>query len=241
MHHPEHEHTPQAIRERFAAEPTQSYLRDWVYGGVDGAVTMFAIVSGVVGARLSPGVIVILGLSNLVADGLAMAASNYLATRSEHDEFRHAEAVEHRHIGEDPVGEREEVREIFRRYGIQGDLLEQVVAAVTEDREQWLRIMLREEYGLPAVVRVPARAALSTFIAFVICGLVPLIPFVANLPHAFADSIAATALEFALIGTLKSRWSTQRGWRSALETLGVGGAAAAVAYAVGAGLRVFSG
>lgn len=183
----------------------------------------------------------ILGLSNLVADGLAMAASNYLATRSEHDEFRHAEAVEHRHIGTDPGGEREEVREIFRRYGLRDALLEQVVETVTADREQWLRIMLREEYGLPAVVRVPSRAAVSTFVAFVICGLVPLVPFVANLPHAFALAAAATALEFALIGALKSRWSTQPGWRSALETVAVGGAAAAVAYAVGAGLRGFSG
>lgn len=236
----EHDHTPQAIRERFAAAPQQSYLRDWVYGGVDGAVTMFAIVSGVVGARLSPGVIVILGLSNLVADGLAMAASNYLATRSEHDEFRYAEAVERRHMGADPSGEREEVREIFRRYGLHGDLLEQVVETITVDRQQWLRIMLREEYGLPAIVRVPLRAAISTFFAFILCGLVPLVPFVAGLPHAFGVAAVVTALVFALIGALKSRWSTQPAWRSALETIAVGGAAASIAYAVGAGLRDFS-
>ena len=241
MHTLEHDHTPQGIRARFAAEPRQSYLRDWVYGGVDGAVTMFAIVSGVIGARLSLGVIVILGLSNLVADGLAMAASNFLATRSEQDEYRHAEAVEHRHIESDPSGEREEVREIFRRYGIHGDLLEQVVETVTVDRHQWVRIMLREEYGLPAVVRRPLRAAISTFAAFVICGFIPLVPFVVNLGHAFSVAIAATALEFALIGAVKSRWSTQPLWRSALETIGVGGAAAAVAYTVGAGLRGFSG
>jgi VIT1/CCC1 family predicted Fe2+/Mn2+ transporter len=184
---------------------------------------------------------VILGLSNLVADGLAMAASNFLATRSEQDEYRHAEAVEHRHIESDPSGEREEVREIFRRYGIHGDLLEQVVETVTVDRHQWVRIMLREEYGLPAVVRRPLRAAISTFAAFVICGFIPLVPFVVNLGHAFSVAIAATALEFALIGAVKSRWSTQPLWRSALETIGVGGAAAAVAYTVGAGLRGFAG
>ena len=90
----EHKHTQEAIRERLAASPRQSYIRDWVYGGVDGVVTTFAIVSGVVGARLSPNVIVILGLSTLVADGLAMAASNYLATRSEHDELCQAEEIE---------------------------------------------------------------------------------------------------------------------------------------------------
>ena|ERR1035441_2707834 len=152
----EHDHTPQGIRACLAAEPPQSYLRDWVYGRVDGAVTMFAIVSGVVGARLSLGVIVILGLSNLVADGLAIAASNYLTTRSEHDEFRYAESVEKRHIESDASGEREEVREIFRRYGIHGDLLEHVLETVTVDREKWIRIMLREEYGLPAIVRLPS-------------------------------------------------------------------------------------
>jgi len=89
----EHKHTQEAIRERLAASPRQSYIRDWVYGGVDGVVTTFAIVSGVVGARLSPSVIVIPGLSTLVADGLVMAASNYLATRSEHDELRQAEEI----------------------------------------------------------------------------------------------------------------------------------------------------
>jgi hypothetical protein len=77
---------------------------------------------------------------------------------SEHDEFRYAEAVEHRHIGAAPSGEREEVREIFRRYGLHGDLLERVVETITVDRQQWLRIMLREEYGLPAVVRMPWRS-----------------------------------------------------------------------------------
>jgi hypothetical protein len=77
---------------------------------------------------------------------------------SEHDEFRYAEAVEHRHIGADPSGEHEEVREIFRRYGLHGDLLERLVETSTVDRQQWLRIMLREEYELPALVRMPWRS-----------------------------------------------------------------------------------
>ena len=90
----EHEHNHEAIRQRLAAGPNHSYLRDWVYGGIDGTVTTFAIVSGVVGARLSPGIILILGGASLIADGIAMAAGNYLATRAEDDEFHQAEAVE---------------------------------------------------------------------------------------------------------------------------------------------------
>src|SRR5438105_1686451 len=103
-----------------------------------------------------------------------MAAANYLATRAEHEELHHTEAVERRHIEVAPEGEREEVREILRGLGIFGDLLERVVAMITADRDRWVRMMLRDEYGLPTAVRSPWRAAGSTFSAFLLCGLVPL-------------------------------------------------------------------
>ncbi len=222
-------------------EPAQSYLRDWVYGGIDGTATTFAIVAGVVGAHLSPRVILILGGANLIADGFAMAAGNYLATRSEHEEFRHAEAVERRHIKAFPEGEREEVSEILRGLGLVGDLLDRVVAVVTADRDRWVRMMLRYEYGLPGSVRSAWRAAGSTFSAFLLCGLVPLVPFVAGLTNAFAVASAATGLMFLLIGALKSRWSVHPWWHSGLTTLAIGGGAAAVAYAIGAWLRSITG
>jgi VIT1/CCC1 family predicted Fe2+/Mn2+ transporter len=237
----EHEHTDEAIRQRLAAEPHQSYLRDWVYGGIDGTATMFAIVAGVVGAHLPARVILILGGANLIADGFAMAAGNYLATRSEHEEFHHAEAVERRHIKAFPEGEREEVSEILRGLGIVGELLDRVVVAVTADRDRWVRMMLRYEYGLPAAVRSPWRAAGSTFSAFLLCGLVPLVPFVAGLNSAFWVASTATGLMFVLIGALKSRWSIQPWWYSGLATLAIGGGAAAVAYAIGAWLRGLTG
>jgi len=233
----EHEHTRDAIQRRFAAGPPRSYLRDWVYGGIDGIVTTFAIVSGVVGARLAPHIILILGSASLLADGFAMAAGDYLATRSEQEEFRHAEAVERRHIETCPEGEREEVREILQARGVPNELLERVVDSVTADRDRWVRLMLRDEYGLPDSVRSPRRAALVTFSAFLVCGLVPLIPFVAGLKHTFWTACIVTGVTFALIGALKSRWSTRPWWYSAIGTLLIGGGAAAVAYVVGAWLR----
>ena len=233
----EHAHTPEAIRERLAAGPRHSYLRDFVYGGIDGAVTTFAIVSGVVGAQLPPRVILILGAANLVADGLSMAAGNYLATCAEHEEARHAETIEHRHVAVFPEGERAEVREIFRRRGLEGELLERVTGAITADRDRWVRTMLHEEYGLPTSIRSPWRAATSTFVAFFVCGLVPLLPFMLALGDAFWASAAATGVVFAAIGAVKSLWSPRPWWRSALETLMVGGGAAAVAYGIGAWLR----
>jgi vacuolar iron transporter family protein len=233
----DHEHTHEAIRERLAAGPRQSYLRDWVYGGIDGTITTFAIVSGVVGAHLAPNVILILGGASLIADGFAMAAGNYLATRAEHDEFHFAEAVERRHIEKFPEGEREEVREILRGIGVLDEMLEPVVGSVTANRDRWVRMMLRDEYGLPAAVRSAWRAAAATFSAFLLCGLVPLIPFVAGLRNPFWTASAVTSLMFLAIGALKSRWSIQPWWRAGLVTLAVGGGAAAVAFGIGAWLR----
>ena len=57
-------------------------IEDFVYGATDGAVTTFAIVAGVVGASLSPSIVIILGFANLFADGFSMAMGNYLSTRS---------------------------------------------------------------------------------------------------------------------------------------------------------------
>ena len=233
----EHDHTHEAIHKRLAAEPRQSYLRDWVYGGIDGTVTTFAIVSGVVGAHLPPRIILILGGASLIADGFAMAAANYLATRAEREEFDYAEAVERRHIETVPEGEREEVREILRGLGLLGDLLDRVVAVITADRDRWVRMMLRDEYGLPSALRSPWRAAASTFSAFLVCGLLPLIPFEAGLRDAFWVASIATSLMFFLIGALKSQWSVERWWHSGIGTLVIGGGAAAVAYFIGHWLR----
>ena len=107
------EHTPAAIRERLAQLPKPSYLRDWVYGGIDGAITTFAIVAGVIGAELSARVILILGLANLLADGFSMAAGNYSATKSEVDDAKRLRAIEQHHIEAVPEGEREEVRQLL--------------------------------------------------------------------------------------------------------------------------------
>jgi len=229
----EHEHSPEAIRQRLESGPTHNYLRDWIYGGIDGSVTTLAVVTGVAGAQLSPWIILALGFANLFADGFSMAASNYLGTRAEHDDWRRLEQIEKRHIELTPEGEREEVRQIFERKGFEGNDLQRIVELVTADNERWVRTMLTDEYGLPHEVRSPWIAALSTFTAFLVCGLVPLLPYLFGTEHSLAISVTLTGIVFATIGSIKSRWSTSSWWHSGLTTLLVGAIAASLAYIAG--------
>lgn len=233
----DHAHDVKGIRRRLAEGASPSYLRDWVYGAIDGAVTTFAIVAGVIGAELSVGVILALGFANLLADGFSMAAANYSGTRSEHDETKRLHAIEARHIRENPAGERQEIREIFRAKGFDGGILDDVVDVVSADEELWIRTMLVEEYGLPPVLRSPRTAALVTFAAFVIAGAAPLLPFALGLPHAGVWALGLTGAAFFGIGAAKSKWSMTHWARSGAETLAIGLAAAAVAFVVGWLLR----
>jgi len=200
-------------------------------------VTTFAVVSGVVGAELSSHVIVILGVSNLLADGFSMAAGNYTGTKSELDEMEHLRGVELRHIETAPEGEREEVRQIFAAKGFDGADLERVVEVISSDRERWVQTMLTEEYGLPLEVRSPWVAAWATFSAFAVCGIAPLLPYLLGLDDAFRIAILLTCGVFFAIGCGRARWSVHPWWKTGIGTLTVGVAAAGVAYGVGYLLR----
>ena len=186
-----------------------------------------------IGARLTASVILIMGFANLIADGFSMASSNYLGTKTEHEDLERLRAIEHHHIEHYPDGEREEVRQIFMEKGFEGDDLERVVELITSDHGRWVATMLTEEYGLPREVRPPLIAATVTFVAFVVCGLVPLMPFLINGQHSFSISAVMTGAVFFAIGSAKSRWSTVAWWKSGFWTLVVGSVAAALAYCVG--------
>jgi VIT1/CCC1 family predicted Fe2+/Mn2+ transporter len=229
----EHSHTPAAIKARLTSKEKFSYLRDIVYGGVDGAVTTFAIVAGVQGAGLSTSVILILGAANIVADGFSMAAGNYSATKADLDDRKRIIEVEERHIRQHRSGEIEELRQILTLRGLSGETLDAATELIIRDKEKWIGFMLTDEYGLSADEPRPIRSALATFVAFLAAGSVPLLPFVFAVPEAFTVSIVATALTFFLIGTGKSKWSLAKWWYSGCETLLIGSTAAAVAYAIG--------
>ncbi len=233
----EHSHTREAIQKRLAGSTRGNYLRDWIYGGIDGTITTFAIVAGVVGAALPGSVVLVLGMANLIADGFAMGAGNYSATKADVDDYRRLLAIERKHISLEPSGEREEIRQIFGLKGFAGAELERIVEVISANEELWAKTMAIEEYGLTPAVKSPVLAALNTTAAFVACGLVPLASYL--VAYSLAWSVVATGLVFFGIGAVKSRWSLA-GWaRSGLETLVIGMAAAGLSFIIGFWLRAF--
>lgn len=227
----DHSHKKEDIEARLrrtAGNP--SFLRDAVYGGIDGAITTFAIVAGVQGAGFDSHIIVALGVANVLADGFSMAASNYSGIKADSDNVDRLRSMEERHIVEFPEGERLEIQTILANKGLSGRALDEAVAVVTSHKPLWLDMMLVEEHGVSTVPSAPLRAAIVTFAAFFVCGLVPLLPFVLDMESAFLTSIVATGFTFALIGSVKSRWSLKSWWASALQTLSIGAAAALIAW-----------
>lgn len=237
------DHTPDAIRLRLARGPGSSHLRDYVYGAIDGTVTTFAIVAGVAGADLSSAIVVVLGVANLVGDGFSMAASSFVSARTERQRIDRARRTEEHHINTVPDGEREEVRQVYRAKGFEGEDLERVVAVITSDRKLWVDTMMAEELGLNSRPSDPLKTGVATFVAFVLAGFIPLLFYVVetaspgNLGSPLAWSAALAGITFFAVGLAKSRFVDQRWYVSGLETLAVGAVAAGLAYLIGWALR----
>jgi vacuolar iron transporter family protein len=182
-------------------------------------------------------VLLILGFANLFADGFAMAASNYIGTKADRDDYERVLGVERRHIALVPEGEREEIRQIFAAKGFSGDDLERVVAVITSDTSLWAKTMAVEEYGLAPTRRSPALAVVNTFVAFILCGCIPMTSYLAT--DDLLACVIATGLTFFCVGAIESRWSPAGWLRCGTETFSIGLGAGAVAFAVGFGLKAF--
>lgn len=162
----------------------EDYLREFVYGGIDGAVTTFAVVAGATGAGFSATVVIVLGIANLIADGLSMGVGSYLSSKSE--------------------------LEVEAKKGnkIEGEAS-------------------------------PVINGATTFVAFAVLGLVPLLSYIADaviateIQHQFAISVILTFLAFVAIGYVKSNVAKTSKVRGILETVVLGAIAAGAAYWLG--------
>jgi len=217
----------------------QLYLAEFVYGGIDGSVTTFAVVAGSAGAGLDSSVIIILGFANLIADGFSMSVGSYLSNKSELENFRKHERREYWEVENIPEEEREEIRQIYRSKGFEGELLEKVVNVITEDKDRWVDVMMKEELAMMKQLKSPFAMGLVTFISFILVGLIPLLVYVLDylvvfpINHLFFTSITMTFFAFFGIGFLKSIVNQTSKLKSISETLFLGAAAATLAYYTG--------
>jgi VIT1/CCC1 family predicted Fe2+/Mn2+ transporter len=214
------------------------YLGEFVYGGIDGSVTTFAVVAGAAGAELNSSVVLILGFANLLADGFSMSVGAYLSKKSEHANYEKFKKVEYWEVENMPEMERDEIREIYRAKGFDGALLEQVVDVICADKDRWVDIMMKEELEMMKEQKSPFTIGLITYLSFIVVGTIPMLTYIWDYTSGYEGSLfitstILTAIGFIVIGFLKSYVTNTSRIKGVLETLLLGTLAAAVAYFVG--------
>ena len=221
--------TPHVERHFTATEA----VRDVVIGMSDGLTVPFALAAGLSAAVTSSSLIVTAGLAEVAAGAIAMGLGGYLAAKTDIEHFDAEVARERREIAEVPHREVAEVESVMRGFGLEGEPLERVVAAITADRDRWVEFMVRFELGIERPD--PRRAFTSAFTiggAYIVGGLVPLVPYmlVPTVPDAMVWSVIATGVALLAFGAIKGRFTGMNLVRSAIQTLVVGGLAAGAAF-----------
>lgn len=234
VEHSEHEiHKKGGLLYRF-----EDYLGEFVYGGIDGCVTTFAVVAGAVGGGLDSSVIIILGFANLFADGFAMSIGAYLSTKTEKANYNKHKKIEYWEVDNLPNVERDEIREIYQLKGFEGPLLEQVVEVITADRDRWVDVMMKEELEMMEEQKSPLLMGAVTYLSFLLIGLIPLLVYVWDYiqplqADLFLLASVFTSAGFIIVGILKAYVTQANILRGVSETLLLGAVAAGVSYYVG--------
>lgn len=215
---------------------TGKYIGDFVYGANDGIITTFAVVTGAIGASLSPIVIIILGFANLLADGFSMGASSFLSKRANLDYQRGQRKKEEWEIEKLPEIEVEEIRDSFKNMGFKNKDLDKATEIIVSDPKRWVDFMMINELGIfEEEDDKSLKHAVATFSAFIIAGLMPLLPFL--IPqvskNAIVFSFLFTAIALFTAGSLRTLITPKKWWIGGVEMLLVGTLAASVAYFVG--------
>ena len=210
-------------------------VRDIVIGMSDGLTVPFALAAGLSGAVDSSGIILTAGLAEVAAGAIAMGLGGYMAGRTDIEHYASERAREERETSEAPHKETAEVQEILSSYGLREDDAARVANSIKDDRKRWVDFMMRFELGLeePDPKRA-GRSALTISLAYIAGGLIPLAPyfFFGAVKTALLASIAVTLLALLVFGYVKGLFTTGKPVRSAVQTVIVGGLAAAAAFVI---------
>lgn len=210
-------------------------VRDVVIGMADGLTVPFALAAGLSGAILGTKIVVTAGLAEIAAGSIAMGLGGYLAARSEAEHYESEKKREAWEVAHKPEAEAQEIREVFEGYGLTEAETTPIIAALERNPEAYVQFMMRFELGLEKPnPRRAVQSAITIGVSYIVGGLIPLAPYIFYTEHsaAFRLSCILTLLALSVFGYVKGRFTGANPWRSALETAGIGGVAAAVAYAL---------
>jgi VIT1/CCC1 family predicted Fe2+/Mn2+ transporter len=220
-----------------------NFVRDLVIGMSDGLTVPFALAAGLSGAVQDTRLIVVGGLAEIAAGSIAMGLGGYLAARGDAEHYEQERLREEREIVEIPEEEKAEVSRVFEAYGLTKAQSMPIVEALSEHPKSWVDFMMRYELGLEAPDPRRALTSAATIAgAYVAGGLIPLAPYIVlgnaargqivlgNAARGLVWSAVVTLAALGVFGYLKGRFTSTGPWRSAAQTMVIGGLAAAAAF-----------
>ncbi len=220
------------IEKHFTAGET---IRDIVIGMSDGLTVPFALAAGLSGAVSSTAIIITAGFAEIAAGAVAMGLGGYLAAKSDAEHYASELQRERREIVDVPALEEAEVAAIFRSYGLSADQSLSIVNTLKAQPEKWVEFMMRHELGLEQPdPRRALKSAATIATAYIAGGIIPLSPylFTQTAPEALRISVVLTLIALLIFGYIKGRFTGSKPIRSAIQTMIIGGVAAAVAFAI---------
>lgn len=215
------------------ADVTGGWLRPAVFGVMDGLVSNFALIAGVAGAGALPRTVALTGLAGLVAGAFSMAAGEYVSVASQSESAQAELDLERQELLRNPEGERAELAQVYIARGVDPQLALEVARQMSLDPTEALRVHALEELGVdPSELPSPWTAAGSSFAAFLVGALLPLLPYLLGASNLTAAAVIALLALFGT-GVLTSQFTNRHWLFSGTRQLLLGTIAAAVTFAVG--------
>lgn len=210
-------------------------VRDIVIGMSDGLTVPFALAAGLTGAISDSHLIVTAGFAEIAAGAIAMGLGGFLAAKGDADHFASEKAREEFEIANATEVEAQEVRDIFRSYGISPEECEGVLQSLRQRPKDWTAFMMRFELGLEEPVAGRAwKSALTISIAYALGGTIPLASYLVidNAHTAMGVSAVFTLVALAIFGAIKGKFTGVGLVKSAIQTTLIGGLAAGAAFGI---------
>jgi predicted membrane protein (TIGR00267 family) len=210
-------------------------LRDVILGGQDGLVNILGIILGVISGGGDRTVLLATGFAAAITESISMGAVGYTSTVADRDFYAAQRVVEDAEVREDPDLECREITELYRSKGFSGQLLDQVVATITANRDKWVRTILEEERHLQPVGNSDVmRSSVVITVATLIGHLIPLLPFLyLSRTPALELALVLSAVVLFGVGTYQALTRVGSWWRQGLRMVVIGLGAAALGFAIG--------